>query len=115
MRTGRSMLSSISSKSLITGNVKIEESRKEIRNSPGAPSAPAKATIFCFQPLRGAVNEESSARVFVQCTRRRQRHWPGVVTSCCLSGADSQRKLSGDDPMRIVEGLQLLNFARRYS
>src|SRR5262250_275748 len=69
MRTGRSMLSSISSKSLITGNVKIEESRKEIRNSPGAPSAPAKATIFCFQPFRDAAKCDSSVDSDVQCNR----------------------------------------------
>jgi len=40
----------------MTGKVRIDESKKEIRNSPGAPSAPANATIFCFQPLKGAVN-----------------------------------------------------------
>jgi hypothetical protein len=32
----------------MTGKVKTEESRKEIRKSPGAPKLPAKATIFCF-------------------------------------------------------------------
>jgi hypothetical protein len=54
---------------LITGNVKIDESRKEIRNSPGAPSAPAKATIFCFQPLKGAAKWDSSVDSDVQCNR----------------------------------------------
>jgi hypothetical protein len=43
--------SSISSKSLITGNVSTDESRKEIKNNPGAPSVPANATIFAFHPL----------------------------------------------------------------
>src|ERR1700720_1291264 len=57
MRAGRRMESSISSKSLITGKVSTEESRKEIRNSPGAPSPPAKATIFCFQALNSEGNE----------------------------------------------------------
>src|SRR6202795_5131059 len=45
------MESSINSKSLMIGNVSTDESRKEIRNSPGAPSVPANATIFCFHPL----------------------------------------------------------------
>ena len=36
---------------MITGNVSTEESRNEIRNSPGAPSPPANATIFSFHPL----------------------------------------------------------------
>src|SRR6516164_9377053 len=70
MRPGRWMLNSISNKSLITGNVKIEESRKEIRNSPGAPSAPANPTIFCFQPLSGAAKYNSSVDSDVQCSRR---------------------------------------------
>src|SRR5713226_2371129 len=46
------MESSISSRSLMTGNVSTEESRNEMRKSPGAPSPPAKATTFCFHPLR---------------------------------------------------------------
>jgi hypothetical protein len=33
----------------MTGKVKTEESRNEIRKSPRAPKLPAKATIFCFQ------------------------------------------------------------------
>src|SRR5271165_31260 len=45
------MESWISSKSLITGNVSTEESRNEMRKSPGAPRPPANATIFCFHPL----------------------------------------------------------------
>src|SRR6267143_6966418 len=52
MRAGRWMDSSISSRSLITGNVSTEESRKEMRKSPGAPSPVANATIFCFHPLK---------------------------------------------------------------
>ena len=35
----------------MTGNVSTDESRKEIRNSPGAPSVPANATTLCFHPL----------------------------------------------------------------
>src|SRR6267378_7874155 len=46
------MDSSISSRSLITGNVSTDESRKEIRKSPGAPSPVANATTFCFHPLK---------------------------------------------------------------
>ncbi len=45
------MDSSINNKSLITGKVRTEESKNEIKNSPGAPSAPANTTIFCFHPL----------------------------------------------------------------
>src|SRR6267143_2787324 len=52
IRAGRWMDSSISSKSLITGNVSTDESRKEIRKSPGAPSPAANATTFCFHPLK---------------------------------------------------------------
>ena len=42
------MQSSISNRSLITGNVSTDESKKEIRKSPGAPKVPANATTFCF-------------------------------------------------------------------
>jgi hypothetical protein len=56
IRAGRCMDNSISSKSLITGNVSTEESKKEIRKSPGAPSPPANATTFCFHPLKFAGN-----------------------------------------------------------
>jgi len=52
MRSGCWMANSISRRSLITGNVSTDESKKEIKKSPGAPSAPANPTIFCFQPLR---------------------------------------------------------------
>src|SRR5580704_10381466 len=62
MRAGRWIESSTSSKSLITGNVRIEESRKEMRNNPGAPSPPANATTFCFHPLRFAGKLPSSVR-----------------------------------------------------
>jgi hypothetical protein len=51
MRAGCWMESSISSRSLITGNVSTEESRNEIKNNPGAPNAPANATIFAFHAL----------------------------------------------------------------
>src|SRR5258707_2955268 len=46
------MHNSIKRRSLITGNVSTDESRKEIRNRPGAPRPPANATIFCFHPFR---------------------------------------------------------------
>jgi len=52
------MLREIRSKSLITGKVKIDESRKEIKNRPGAPKVPANATILCFQ----TVKDEGNAR-----------------------------------------------------
>ena len=42
----------MSRKSLITGKLKTEESRKEMRNRPGAPKVPAKATILCFQEFK---------------------------------------------------------------
>src|SRR2546421_12625564 len=52
IRAGCCIDSSISSRSLMTGNVSTEESRKEIRKSPGAPRPPANPTPFCFHPLR---------------------------------------------------------------
>src|SRR5437660_5648418 len=54
------MESSISSRSLMMGNVSTEESRNEIRNSPGAPSPPANATIFAFHPFKLVANGNSS-------------------------------------------------------
>src|SRR5690348_9966026 len=51
IRAGCWMESSISRRSLITGNVRTDESKNEIKNSPGAPSVPANTTIFCFQTL----------------------------------------------------------------
>src|SRR6266481_3131207 len=60
MRAGRRMESSINNKSLITGKVRNDESRNEIRNSPGAPSVPANPTIFCFQAPSCAGNEACS-------------------------------------------------------
>jgi hypothetical protein len=41
---------------LITGNVSTDESRNEMRKSPGAPSPLANATTFCFHPFKFAVN-----------------------------------------------------------
>jgi hypothetical protein len=35
------------------GKLRMDESRKEIRRRPGAPSAPANVTNFCFQPVSG--------------------------------------------------------------
>src|SRR3979490_1067094 len=52
IRAGWSMESLINSKSLMTGNVSTEESRKEIRKSPGAPSPLANASTFCFHALK---------------------------------------------------------------
>jgi len=63
MRAGRWIESSISSKSLMTGKVSTDESRNEIRNKPGAPSPPAKNTIFCFQPLRFPCKRPASVKV----------------------------------------------------
>ena len=42
------------------GNESTEESKKEIRKRPGAPSPPAKATIFCFQPFKFKGNRHPS-------------------------------------------------------
>src|ERR1700740_1177221 len=49
---GCRMDNSINKRSLMTGNVSTEESRKEIRKSPGAPRPPANATIFCFHGIK---------------------------------------------------------------
>src|SRR4029077_16603276 len=54
---------SISNRSLITGNVSTDESRKEIRKSPGAPRTPAKATLFCFHALNGLVKRKPPGKV----------------------------------------------------
>src|SRR5262249_2232120 len=59
IRAGCSMESSMSNRSLITGNVSTEESRKEMRNNPGAPNTPAKATIFCFHPIKLGFKKQS--------------------------------------------------------
>src|SRR6266436_6008126 len=67
IRAGRCMESSMSSRSLIIGNVSTEESRKEIRKSPGAPSPPAKATIFCFHPLKLVAKGNSSDLLAATC------------------------------------------------
>src|ERR1700734_4034976 len=65
MRDGFWIESEISSKSLMTGNVKTEESRNEIMKRPGQPRLPANATIFCFQPLRLlACNDPSGVLLF---------------------------------------------------
>src|SRR6266568_1042011 len=53
------MESSISSKSLITGNVSTDESRNEIRQSPGAPRLPANATILSFHAFMPSANSLS--------------------------------------------------------
>src|SRR5580700_6241228 len=46
-------------RSLMIGKESTEESRKEMSRSPGAPSPPANATIFCFQPFRLSDNRNS--------------------------------------------------------
>src|SRR5438309_366460 len=67
IRAGCCMESSISSRSLMTGNVSTEESRKEIRRSPGAPSPPANATTFCFHPFKLVANRNSSDSMAAIC------------------------------------------------
>src|SRR5579864_108137 len=46
------------------GNESTEESRKEISSKPGAPSPPANATTFCFQPFRFKDNPHSRSQLF---------------------------------------------------
>ena len=75
MRAGRWMERSISSRSLITGNVRTDESRKEMRNNPGAPSPPANATIFCFHPLRFAGKLSILRQKVLESTRGRRSKW----------------------------------------
>src|SRR5207245_3939341 len=59
IRAGCWMDNSIRSRALLTGNVSTDESRNEIRKSPGAPSPPANATIFCFHPPKPGGKEFS--------------------------------------------------------
>src|SRR5271154_2972910 len=47
------MESCTNNKSLIIGKLRMEESRKEISSSPGAPSVPANSTILSFQVFSG--------------------------------------------------------------
>src|SRR5712692_1339695 len=61
MRTGCCIASSMRSRSLMIGNERTEESRKDIRSKPGAPSPLAKSTTFCFQALRFGDKPTSSA------------------------------------------------------
>src|SRR5271156_465448 len=56
MRAGWLMHRLMSSRSLMMGKLRTEESKKEIRNRPGAPREPAKTNIFCFQRLNLDVN-----------------------------------------------------------
>src|SRR5260370_20263001 len=51
MRAGFLIERSIKRPSLMMGNVSTEESRKEMRNSPGAPRPPARVPIFCIHEL----------------------------------------------------------------
>src|SRR5271166_6150946 len=66
------MQSSISSRSLITGNVSTEESRNEIKKRPGAPRAPANAMIFCFQVLSWNDKNEPPRKVEISLTEARK-------------------------------------------
>src|ERR1700688_687530 len=52
-------------RSLIIGNESTEESRKEISSRPGAPRPPAKAMIFCFQPVRPRDNARSPRQSYM--------------------------------------------------
>src|SRR5437867_13239692 len=61
------MDNSISSKSLMIGNVSTEEARKEIRKSPVAPSPPANSTIFCFHPFKLVAKRNSSHPFATTC------------------------------------------------
>src|SRR5215469_3794034 len=99
MRNGCWIANSMSSRSLMTGKVSTEESKNEIRNSPGAPSAPANATIFCFQPLNCA------------CKSACLPHFDG---SSDAEHATSEERLNGFDN-HIVYAMQLvgLNHKRR--
>src|SRR5579863_9185104 len=62
MRAGWPIESCTSNRSLMTGKVSTDESRKEIRNSPGAPSVPAKATIFDFHEFNLTFTPRSNSR-----------------------------------------------------
>src|SRR5271156_522574 len=53
------------SRSLMMGKESTEESRKEMRNRPGAPSPLAKAIIFCFHPLRVNATRNSRLQPFL--------------------------------------------------
>src|SRR5207302_2161231 len=68
------MESWINSRSLMIGNVSTEESRKEIRKSPGAPTPLANATTFCFHPLRLDGTHHSSHQ-FIFSHRRAALPW----------------------------------------
>src|SRR5260370_16196077 len=73
------MENSISSKSLITGNVSTDESRKEIRKSPGAPSPLANATTFCFHPLKLDGTRYSSRQSTFLAPRTALASTPGAL------------------------------------
>src|SRR6267142_509565 len=60
MRAGCRIERSINSRSLMTGNVRTEESRKETRRSPGPPRADAKKMILFFQVLSHENKRDSS-------------------------------------------------------
>src|SRR5277367_713068 len=60
------------------GNESTDESKKEMRNSPGAPSPLAKATTFCFQPFRFTNNRNSQSQL-VPCCK------PPIFSDTCTS------------------------------
>src|SRR5580698_8085865 len=66
------------SRSLIMGNERTDESRKEMRKSPGAPSPLAKAIIFCFQLFR-FTNNRNSHRQLLPCCK------PPIFSDTCTS------------------------------
>src|SRR5258708_20070773 len=84
MRAGCSMDNSIRRRSLMIGNVSTEESRKEMRKSPGAPRPLAKATTFCFHPLKLAGKGNSSQQ---------------SVAACFVVGFNDRAKQKNDPPV----------------
>src|ERR1700722_847891 len=60
-------------RSLMMGKESTEESKKEMSRRPGAPSPPANAMIFCFQPLRLSDNRNSRRQ---PCPSSRPQSFP---------------------------------------
>src|SRR5207302_8041924 len=91
------MESWINSRSLMIGNVSTEESRKEIRKSPGAPSPLANATTFCFHPLRLDGTHHSSHQ-FIFSHRRAALPWsaPSPPLGTKSAVAQTTRKIANE-------------------
>lgn len=90
------------------GKLRTEESRKEMRKRPGAPSAPAKVTTFCFQPDKGCCKEKTSVRNENQFSRRSNGSEKGfdgfddyVVHAVEFVGGDNVGREDVDD---VAEG-----------